>query len=509
MKKAGSKLRRLMALGVIVLTLFLILFIFFATKSAMDVWDRLQSVPEPLFYTYMVLIGALILGSIWLVYKLLKPTKLGPDFEREAISQERILKELDHAEDTGMETADLRREIEHLQERKAAGSIYVALFGDVSTGKSSIIKTLLPDSLAEKKQIDINVQGGSTQDIAQYTWKSSSGDKLILTDLPGRNEAQGSLDAMAQDEAIRAQVVIYVTDSDLSRSQFEDIQQLKSFGKPMIVALNKSDRFNDEEKTLIHTRFDEHFSDEKNSTEGSKKSSAKKIQLVFIQSGGEEEILKIYPDGREETVIRERKADIDNLASALQTEIDSQSELLENLRDASVFVLVKQKLDSAKVEFRNDKAEAIIKSSTRKAVLGALAALSPGSDLVIQGVLGTQMVKQLCSLYDVPVRQLDIDKLLEFSSGQLKKSTPILLAVAGNGMKAFPGIGTVTGGLTHAVAYGLIFDALGHAITKTLQQRGKLQAAPTALTFKEMLSENLETRAKIFAKLVLDSKSKE
>ena len=105
------------------------------------------------------------------------------------------------------------------------------------------------------------------------------------------------------------------------------------------------------------------------------------------------------------------------------------------------------------------------------------------------------------------MRQLDIDKLLDFSSGQLKKSTPLLLAVAGNGMKAFPGIGTVTGGLTHAVAYGLIFDALGRAINKTLVQRGKLQAAPAALTFKEMLSENLETRAKIFAKLVLDSKS--
>ncbi len=230
---------------------------------------------------------------------------------------------------------------------------------------------------------------------------------------------------------------------------------------------------------------------------------------MFIQSGGEEEILKIYPDGREQKIIRERKADVAPLANALQTEIDSQSEILESLRDASVFVLVKQKLDSAKVEFRNDKAEAIIKSSTRKAVFGALAALSPGSDLVIQGVLGTLMVKQLCSLYDVPVRQLDIDKLLDFSSGQLKKSTPILLAVAGNGMKAFPGIGTITGGLTHAVAYGLIFDALGHAITKTLQQRGKLQAAPVALTFKEMLNENLETRAKVFAKLVLDSKSKD
>ena len=233
------------------------------------------------------------------------------------------------------------------------------------------------------------------------------------------------------------------------------------------------------------------------------------MKIVFVQSGGEEEVLEIYPDGQEEKIQRERKADVVALAESLQSEIDTQTELLESLRDASVFVLVKQKLDKAKDQFRQEKAESIIKSSTRKAVLGALAAVSPGSDLVIQGVLGTQMVKGLCALYDVPVRQLDIDKLLDFSGSQMKKSTPLLLAVAGNGMKAFPGIGTVTGGLTHAVAYGLIFDALGHAVNKTLQQRGKLQPAPAAITFKEMLSEDLESRAKLFAKLVFDKKRSE
>ena len=488
-------MRKLMALAVIIITLLLLLFVFSATRSALDMWQRLQELPAPLFYTYLVLIIGVILFSFWLVYKLLRPSQASLDFENKEVSQENILKELDHAEEVGMETSNLRREIEHLQERKAAGKIYVALFGDVSTGKSSIIKAVLPDA-----ELEINVRGGSTQEIKEYTWKSSSGDQLVLTDLPGRNEADGSLDDIAQDEAIRAQLVIYVTDSDLSRSQFEDIKQLQSYGKPMIVALNKSDRFNDEEKELISTRFVKHFAkDDGQNTEND-------INQVFVQSGGEEEILKIYPDGREEKIIRERKADVSALAEAMQYEIDAQSDVLESLRDASVFVLVKQKLDVAKDEFRLEQAEAIIKSSTRKAVFGALAAVSPGSDLVIQGVLGTQMVKGLCGLYNVPVRQLDIDKLLDFSGGQMKKSAPIILAVAGNGMKAFPGVGTVTGGLTHAVAYGMIFDALGHAVNKTLQQRGKLQPAPVAITFKEMLNENLEARAKLFAKLVFDNR---
>lgn len=486
-------MRKLMAVAVVIITLLLLLFIFSATRSALDVWERLQGLPSPLFYTYSALIIAGVIFSVWLIFKLLRPSQANLDFENKEVSQDSILEELDHAEEVGMETSNLRREIEHLQERKTTGKIYVALFGNVSTGKSSIIKAVLPDA-----ELDINVRGGSTQDIKEYTWKSSSGDQLVLTDLPGRNEADGSLDAMAQDEAIRAQLVIYVTDSDLSRSQFEDIKQLQSYGKPMIVALNKSDRFNDEEKQLIQDRFAEHFTVE----------NTQSIKQVFVQSGGEEEILKIYSDGREENVIRERKADVSALAEAMQDEIDAQSDVLESLRDASVFVLVKQKLDVAKDEFRHDKAEAIIKSSTRKAVFGALAAVSPGSDLVIQGVLGTQMVKGLCALYNIPVRQLDIDKLLDFSSGQMKKSAPIILAVAGNGMKAFPGIGTVTGGLSHAVAYGMIFDALGHAVNKTLQQRGKLQAAPAAITFKEMLNENLEERAKLFAKLVFDNRKK-
>ena len=489
MKPAGTTLRRLLAGLVAISAVLLLLFIFFATQSILDIWDRIQELPVALFYTYIAVIAAFILGAIWLVYKLLKPSS-HTSFDNEHITEESVLEEIEHAEKVGMDTDELRRELERLQERKASGTIYVALFGNVSTGKSSIIKSLLPDA-----NIDISVKGGSTQEISQYTWSSGSGDQLVLTDLPGRNEASGSLDEMANDEAIRAQIVVYATDSDLSRSQFEDIQTLLSFGKPLIVVLNKSDRYNDEERQLLKQRFEEHMID--------------KASLVFVQSGGREEVIRIDKDGKESALIRTRKANVSELAEALQTEIDEQSDLLETLRDASVFVLVKQKLDVEKGDFRREKAAAIVKSSTRKAVVGAMASVSPGADIVIQGYLGTRMVKDLCDLYESPVKQLDIDKFLDFSQDQMKKSVPLVLAVAGNGLKAFPGIGTVAGGLVHAVAYGMIFDALGNSVSKTLEQRGQLKAAPAALTFKEMLSDNLDSRAKLFAKLVFDQRTEE
>jgi hypothetical protein len=114
------------------------------------------------------------------------------------------------------------------------------------------------------------------------------------------------------------------------------------------------------------------------------------------------------------------------------------------------------------------------------------------------------MVQDLCKLYDSPISQLDLDQFLNFSQGRLRKSIPLLLAVAGNGLKAFPGIGTVAGGLAHAVAYGLIFDALGACVAQTLEQRGTLKPATAAATFQEMLSGNLEERTKAIARLVID-----
>ncbi|MEZ5537981.1 MAG: GTPase [Thiolinea sp.] len=491
--KIAGKLRWIMVSAVVVITLFFLLFLFFATQSFLDVWDRLQQLPAWLFYTYISVIIAILAGSGYFIYRVLGSGngKSADNGQNKPLSEEQLRSELDRYEESGMDATPLREELARLQSRKDSGQINIAFFGDVSTGKSSIIKALLPDT-----DIEPNLRGGSTREIKEYLWQTASGDRLLLTDLPGRNEAEGTLDDMVRDEAIRAQIVVYVMDSDFSRTQYADVQQLLGFGKPMLLAFNKSDQYSADERRQLTARIRERVTTDKD--------QKKQIKVVFIQSGGNEEVTRVYPDGREETLIRPRKADVSALMEQIQREIDGHSEWLEQLRDASVFTLVKHKLDTSKVEFRREKAEKIIRTATRNAILGSMAAISPGTDIVIQGVLGTKMVKDLCNLYDSPVSQIDIDSFLDFSQGQLKKSIPVVLAVAGNGLKAFPGIGTVAGGLVHAVAYGLIFDALGHSVAHTLEKRGELKPAPAALTFREMLSGNLEERTKTFARLVVD-----
>lgn len=498
--KISKNLRWILAAAIILGSLMFLLFIFYATQTALNVWDRLQQLPSGLFYLYLVLVGFFIVASLGLALKLIlggSRPRANHQNANTPPTAEQIAAEIQQIEAAGMDISPFKAELARLNARKETGQINIAFFGEVSTGKSSIIKALLPNA-----GVEISLRGGSTREIHEYLWQTEAGDRLLLTDLPGRNEAEGYLDELARDEAVRAQIVVYVVDSDLSRSQFEDIQELYTFGKPLIIAFNKSDLYTDAEKQQLQTLIQSHFMP----TTGEAHETPPLLipSVVFIQSGGLEDVVRVYPDGREEIVQRQRKIDVSALSSRLQTEIDNRIEWLDSLRDASVFSLVHSKLDETRASFRREQAEKIVRAGTRNAVIGALASISPGTDLIIQGVIGTRMVQELCKLYDVPIKQIDIDQFFDFSQNQMKKSIPLILAVAGNGLKAFPGLGTVAGGLVHAVAYGLIFDALGHAVALTLEQRGALKAAPAALKFREMLSGNLEERTKTLARLVVD-----
>jgi uncharacterized protein (DUF697 family) len=181
--------------------------------------------------------------------------------------------------------------------------------------------------------------------------------------------------------------------------------------------------------------------------------------------------------------------------------------LLNSLRDRAVFALAMERLDRAEVQHRSDEAQRIVESFTRKAVIGALAAISPGTDVLIQGYLGTGMVRQLCALYDVTPRDLDVERLLDLGQSRLGRTLPIVMAVAGNGLKAFPGAGTVAGGLLHAVAYGLIFDALGRSLSDALADSHALIPEQAVARFQEHLEQDLGTRAAGIARLALKLKS--
>ncbi len=483
-----------LAVGLLILLVFVIAIaaMFFVTESALNVWDRLVQGPRFLLYGYFTAMAALLVAAIWMVMRLVVKRKIpDPKSSSQPLRQADIKERLREAEKAGVGVAEAQAELQELASRRESGSVHLCFFGEISTGKSSLIKALIPEA-----DVAISVVGGSTTAIRHYCWRDDKGRQILLTDVPGSGGLESDLDKIAEEEAMRAQVVLFVANGDLTRAESLAVRRLLALEKPLILVLNKSDRYSSEEQSMLLERLLDHL--------GDLGSDFSNDQVVAVSAGGKTDVVQREPDGSETTVRRTRPADIGVLVVAINRLLEDDSESLDARRDRAVFRLAAAKLKEAELEYRQQRAEQIVRSSTRKAVVGALAAVSPGTDIIIQGFIGTAMTRELCRLFGAAPRDLDIEEFLTLSQSRAGKALPLSLAVAGNGLKAFPGIGTVAGGVVHAVAYGLIFDALGRSLTMTLKAHGQLDPETAAKEFEDGISEHIEAGVRQVARMAMD-----
>ncbi len=425
--------------------------------------------------------------------------------------------------DNSPEVLAIRAELEEYSRRKTQQTLYIALFGDISSGKSSLINALISGNQQEESVpvIETSVIGGTTREVNHYHWTMNevSDQYYILTDMPGLNEridesSDKSLsepDILAAEEVRRAHIVIYLCDGDLTASQFDELKSIILLSKPCIVAVNKSDQYDKEELKLIiekiKTTLQELLTElnkNKDHEENTPEIKDVDIPVISISAGGTREMIRLTPDGAEERVQRSMEVEIKPLQKQLSLMMNTYGvDQLEQLREKSVASLINDKLNELDAMFKKSQSSRMVKSYTNKAMVAALATISPGTDILVQGYLGIHMIKDLCKIYDVPASDIDANQLIKLIQSRMKKTLPLLLAIAGNGFKAFPGIGTVTGGLMHAVAYGMIFDTLGRSVARTLEVTGELSPVLVSDLYKEKLSENIESRTTDFVKMVL------
>jgi len=470
---------------VAMLAFFLVLV---ATDTALSVWQRLVEAPLWLQAGYVLLLVLVSTAATTLAWRWLRPAKkASPKPRNIVVSEESLHDDLLESARSGVDVADALAEIHEQRRRKQAGEIHISVFGEVSTGKSSLVNALLPGA-----EVKSDPRAGTTVEIMKYRWISDSGDEVMITDLPGFN-LDG--DNGIAEEARRSHLVIFLCDSDLTSSQAKQFKNLQTLNKPLLLAVNKIDRFEQNEVDSILHRLGE-------------QTGLPGEDIVTIQTGGREEIIRLLSDGSEAAETRERTSDISNLRNAIQRHLDGNLALMESLRDTSVLMLASEKLEVARNQHRERQAQELVGKYSRRAVVGAMAAVAPGSDLLIQGVLATRLVTELCGLYEVSVKEVQIESFIKLAGSKLRNMSAITMAIAGNAMKAFPGIGTLSGGLLHAVAYGLIFDSLGRAAAQTLSSRGALRPYPAAQAFEDLLRENLESGAGRFAKLAVSQKTR-
>ncbi len=494
--KLDRLIRTAIAVGIVLILVIALGAILFLTESALNVWDRLVEGPSILLYGYVGAMLFLVFAALWLIWRLVVRRDIAPEAvsRGQPLTRDAIEDRLREAGDRGVPVASAEAELSELALRSDDGRVHLCFFGEVSTGKSSLIKALAPDA-----DVTVDVRAGSTDTIRHYRWRSPDGSELLLTDVPGTGGHEAGLDEAAIEEARRAHAVLFVCDSDLTRAETTALGTLTGLDKPVILVLNKADRYDIEERATLVTRMLERLEEAGG--------DALRDRVVTASAGGQVEVVERGEDGHEETRMRERDADVGVLVVAIKQLLAEEGATLDARRERAIFQLAAEKLGEAESRYRAERAEQIIRGATKKAIIGSLAAVSPGTDILIQGYIGTAMTQSLCKLYGAAPRDLDVEEFLNLSQSRVGRALPLTLAVAGNGLKAFPGLGTVAGGVVHAVAYGLIFDALGRSLVLTLSQHGELNPEIAAREFEEGISEHIEAGVKRVAKMALETKT--
>ncbi|OHB78467.1 MAG: GTP-binding protein [Planctomycetes bacterium RBG_16_64_10] len=137
-------------------------------------------------------------------------------------------------------------QLEGLAEKLASGRVEIVLFGEISTGKSALINALVGREVA-----DVSVQGGWTRQVWRVGWDGCghclpglAQSQVVLVDTPGLNEVDGATRTqMAHDAAARADIILFVTDSDLNDTEYSALVELATSHKPILLVLNKADLY--------------------------------------------------------------------------------------------------------------------------------------------------------------------------------------------------------------------------------------------------------------------------
>lgn len=464
---------------------FVIVLVMLADQAL--IWaERFSRLPTVLQYLLASALGALaLIGSVlWLRHR---QRKTAAPNANPPPSAQSLAAAIENLSERGAQVAPAREELAALQLRREQPAHYIAFFGAISMGKSSLIKALSGDV-----DIAVDVRGGTTRAVRHYRARIPGVGEVLLADAPGFGDAFApELASVAQEEAIRADLVVYVADGDLTQTQLQQLRTLSAYDKPMILALNKSDQLDATDRAQLLQRLAERVPD---------------ADLVLTSAGHREWVIRIEPSGVETRIERDRPTELEALKTAIVAQLTGNVEAVRAARDASMLRLGAQKLRTAQLDWSATAANSLIQKYTQRAMLGAMAAVAPGTDLVIQGVLGARFLSELCGIYEIDAREVEIGDLLRRIELRARLQWAVGLSIAGNGLKAFPGLGTLGGGLVHAVAYGLVFETVGRAVADSLKARGALETADIVSRISLNSNAELGARAVALAKLAIAAK---
>lgn len=337
------------------------------------------------------------------------------------------------------------------------GELHIAVFGRVSVGKSALANALLGEDA-----FTVGVLHGTTRDSTQRMWQEVAGNGVHLIDTPGIDELDGeSREKLAHDIASLCDLVVFVADGDMTQRELDALRLLSRTERPLLLALNKADRYGEDERERLIERLREHVRGIV---------LAEDVVAVSARPTPVKRI-RIDAEGGEHAELIEQRPDIAALRERLSIIIEREGKTLAAL-NASLFAgrvsdQVAQRIAEARRELA---AKTIRQYCIAKGVAVALNPI-PVADLLAAAALDAALVMHLGRIYGLPLTKSEAGSLIAVISAQLAALMGAiwgvhLVASALKGMSA--GLSTiVTAGAQGALAW-YATELVGRAAEKYL-----------------------------------------
>jgi len=297
------------------------------------------------------------------------------------------------------------REIEGMLDKLEHGDLHLAVFGRVSVGKSALLNALIGFDAFQ-----VGVLHGTTTQQQRLKWEVVADSGVHLIDTPGINELSGEdREKLAHEVASRADLVLFVCDGDLTQSEIDALRLLSNTRRPLVLALNKADRYGDADREALLSRLREHSSG---------LVQPENVVAVMAQPRAET-LVRVDPDGGEREERRERAADVEALRARLFAILDSEGKTLAALNAALFAGRLADSVGERITALRRELAEKLIRNyCIAKGVAVALNPM-PVADLLAAAGLDVALVTHLSRIHGLPLTRAEAGKLLSTIVAQL------------------------------------------------------------------------------------------
>ena len=285
-------------------------------------------------------------------------------------------------------------QLSDMYQKAVNGRIEIVLFGEISTGKSALINALVGEAVTE-----VDVQGGWTKEVWGTNWEGSGyrvpgleNSEIVLVDTPGINEVKGQQRAeLAETTARRADLIIFVTDSDINETEYTALLELAAVNKPIILVLNKQDLYTEQQKSDLRKALISKVGDlVPNERLVETSAHPRAIEYVIEKE-----------DGRESTEWKQPEPDIEQLKSLILKILQAEGLDLIALNAAMFAADKSDKIVALRVSMRNERATQVIWSfATTKALVVAFTPF-PLFDIVGGLAVDALMVATLSRVYGI------------------------------------------------------------------------------------------------------------